>query len=116
MSSQEIATAFNRPFIEQRADPYLYHGPDGAYYFTASVPDYDRIVLRRAGTIRDLPAAEEKTLWVRHTEGPMSLYIWAPELHSIDGEWYIYFAASEKGIKMIPVSTTKSAASAPVAA
>ena len=26
--------------------------------------------------------------------GPMSQLIWAPELHEIDGKWYIYFAAT----------------------
>lgn len=91
----EIQTVYNKPFIAQRADPYLYRGPDGAYYFTASVPEYDRIVLRRATTIRELPTAEEKTLWVKHAAGPMSLHVWAPELHCLEGEWYIYFAASE---------------------
>lgn len=94
---QEISTAFNRPFIRQRPDPYLCRGADNFYYFTASVPEYDRIVLRRAETIRGLASAEEKTLWVRHEQGPMSLYVWAPELHWMDGAWYIYFAASEKG-------------------
>ncbi|MCR5088340.1 MAG: family 43 glycosylhydrolase [Oscillospiraceae bacterium] len=93
--NQEQTTIYNRPFISQRADPYLYRGPDGMYYFTASVPAYDRIVLRRASSIRELPQAEEKTLWVKHDSGPMSLHIWAPELHRLDGGWYIYFAASE---------------------
>ena len=87
---------YNRPFIMQRADPYLYKGPDGKYYFTASVPEYDRIALRSADSIKELPAAEEKVLWRWHEKGPMSQHIWAPEIHCIDGEWYIYFAASEK--------------------
>lgn len=38
---------FNEPWILQRADPYVYE-KDGWYYFTASVPAYDSIVLRRA--------------------------------------------------------------------
>ena len=36
---------FNEPWILQRADPYVYE-KDGWYYFTASVPAYDSIVLR----------------------------------------------------------------------
>ena len=40
-------TAWNTPFIAQRADPYvLRHGDE--WYFTASVPEYDRIALRHA--------------------------------------------------------------------
>ena len=35
------------PWIQQRADPYVYKHKDGNYYFTASVPTYDRLVLRK---------------------------------------------------------------------
>ena len=38
---------YNEPWILQRADPYVYRHTDGNYYFTASIPAYDRIVLRR---------------------------------------------------------------------
>lgn len=85
-----------QPLIERRADPYVYRHTDGTYYFTASVPAYDRIVLRRADTIRGLASAEEVTLWERHEEGPQSIHIWAPEIHHIDGCWYIYYAAGDK--------------------
>ena len=43
-----------KPLIEQRADPFIYKHSDGFYYFTASVPAYDRIELRRAQTIEGL--------------------------------------------------------------
>ena len=86
----------NKPFIEQRADPYVYRHTDGIYYFTASVPAYDRIVLRRSETLQGLSEAEEKTLWTKHESGEMSQHIWAPELHYLDGKWYIYFAAGER--------------------
>ena len=86
----------NKPFIEQRADPYVYRHTDGSYYFTASVPAYDRIVLRRAETLQGLADAEEKTIWTKHESGEMSHHIWAPELHCLDGKWYIYFAAGER--------------------
>lgn len=86
----------NKPFIEQRADPYVYRHTDGSYYFTASVPAYDRIVLRRSETLQGLVGAEEKTLWTKHESGEMSQHIWAPELHYLDGKWYIYFAAGER--------------------
>ena len=53
---------FNEPWILQRADPYVYE-KDGWYYFTASVPAYDSIVLRRAKKLADLPQAEEVVIW-----------------------------------------------------
>ena len=40
---------YNKPWIMQRADPYVYKHTDGTYYFTASVPAYDGIVLRKSG-------------------------------------------------------------------
>lgn len=87
---------YNEPWILQRADPYIIKHKDGYYYFTATVPEYDRIVLRRAKSIEELPDSKEYTIWSRHEKGIMSQHIWAPELHYIDGKWYIYFSAGEK--------------------
>lgn len=87
-------TTYNSPFICQRADPYIYRHSNGVYYFTASVPTYDKIVLRQATTLKGLNGAAEIEVWRKHDAGIMSQHIWAPELHYIDGEWYIYFAAS----------------------
>lgn len=86
----------NKPWIMQRADPYVYLHSDGYYYFTASVPSYDKIVLRRSKSLEGLADAEEVSVWEKHTSGPMSQHIWAPELHYLQGKWYIYFAAGEK--------------------
>ncbi|WP_077609287.1 glycoside hydrolase family 43 protein [Clostridium sp. Marseille-P2415] len=88
-------TPDNEPFIFQRADPYLYRHTDGSYYFTASVPEYDRIILRRSDTILGLKAEKEVTIWEKHGQGIMSTHIWAPELHYLDGRWYVYFAAGD---------------------
>ncbi|MCQ2458215.1 MAG: family 43 glycosylhydrolase [Clostridia bacterium] len=88
-------TPWNTPLIERRADPHVSR-EGGAWYFTATVPEYDRIILRRAATLDGLAAAEEKTVWHAHESGVMASHIWAPELHRIDGKWYIYFAAGEK--------------------
>ena len=81
--------------IPQRADPCILLAPDSWYYFTASVPAFDCIEIRRARTIEELPDAPTRIVWTKHEEGPMSKYIWAPEIHFIDGRWIIYFAAGE---------------------
>ncbi len=83
------------PLILQRADPFIHKHTDGFYYFTATVPEYDRLELRRAKTIAGLATAEAKTIWHKHPTGIMGAHIWAPELHHIDGKWFIYFAAGE---------------------
>ncbi|WP_306319446.1 MULTISPECIES: glycoside hydrolase family 43 protein [unclassified Streptomyces] len=81
------------PIVLQRADPCVLRH-EGTYYFTASHPAYDRIVLRGAERLAALQAADEVTIWERHTEGPRSHLIWAPELHRVDGRWYVYYAAA----------------------
>ncbi len=81
------------PFIEQRADPYILRH-EGQYYFIASVPQYDRLAIRRADSLEGLRDAEEVVVWRKPDTGPMSQLIWAPELHHVDGKWYIYFAAT----------------------
>ena len=84
---------FHNPLVKQRADPQVSLQADGYYYFTATVPEYDRIELRRTRDLDALSTAETKTVWTKHASGPMSFHIWAPELHRIDGKWYIYFTA-----------------------
>lgn len=81
------------PIVLQRADPCVLRH-EGQYYFTGSYPLYDRIVLRRAERLEDLQAAQEVTIWRRHGSGPQSHLIWAPEIHRVDGRWYVYFAAA----------------------
>lgn len=85
---------YPNPLIEQRADPFIHKHSDGYYYFVASHPDYDRILMRRAKTIAGLKETEEKVVWWKHDKGQMSQHIWAPELHYLNGKWNIYFAAS----------------------
>lgn len=84
-----------KPWIKYSADPYAVRFGD-SYYFTATSPKYDRIAVRQSGSLLGLPEAEEKVVWRRHESGEMSGYIWAPELHRLDGAWYIYFAAGRR--------------------
>jgi len=84
---------WSNPILPQRADPHVWLNTDGYYYLTATVPEYDRIELRRAKTLAQLSTATAKVIWRKHEQGPMGAHIWAPEIHFIDGKWYVYFAA-----------------------
>lgn len=53
------------------------------------------MVLRRSDTLAGLRTAPETILWERHARGPRSCHVWAPELHWLDGAWYLYFAAGD---------------------
>lgn len=85
--------SYRNPLVYQRADPFVcYH--NGMYYFTGSVPQYDCIELRCAETLNELAFANSKIIWRKHEKGEMGAHIWAPEIHFIDGKWYIYFTAA----------------------
>ncbi|RAV29614.1 alpha-N-arabinofuranosidase [Sinomicrobium soli] len=83
---------YKSPLVLQRADPFVTKA-GGMYYFIATVPEYDRIEIRKSETINGIAAAEPVVIWRKHDKGPMGNHIWAPELHRIDGKWYVYFAA-----------------------
>jgi len=95
---------FDNPFIESKADPWITIGDDGKYYFTASYPmysaddteGYSKITLRRADDIAELQNAEEVTIWTNNPEDKVFRYIWAPEIHQINGVWYMLFTGSRR--------------------
>ena len=66
------------PLVRQRADAQIFRHDDGHYYMTGSVPEYDRLVLRRSKTIAGLTSATEAVLWRHEKTGPLSGFIWAP--------------------------------------
>ena len=90
---------FDNPLVMQRADPHVLLHTDGYYYYTATVPEYDRIELRRAKTLDALGRAEARVVWRKHASGIMGAHIWAPEIHYIDGQWFIYFTAGRAEAK-----------------
>jgi GH43 family beta-xylosidase len=94
--AQGVAAAVN-PLVKRRADAQVFRHEDGWYYMTGSVPEYDRLVLRRSRTLAGLATADERVLWRHQATGPTSGFLWAPELHSVDGRWVMYFAAGPSG-------------------
>ncbi len=91
--SSAVRLTWTNPLVPQRADPHVLLHSDGHYYLTATVPEYDRIELRRAPSLGGLATAQAKVVWRKHASGEMGAHIWAPEIHFIDGAWYIYFTA-----------------------
>lgn len=93
---------YSAPLIAQRADPWVFKGDDNYYYFTASYPmvghddpnGYDRVILRRSSTIEGLATAEEISIWHEKDCPSCYRYVWAPEIHQIDGTWFVFFTTS----------------------
>ncbi len=86
-------TAWPNPFIMQNSDPFILR-TEQHYYFTASIPEYNRLEIRRADTLMGLREAKPVTVWRKPDRGPYSQLIWAPELHRFGEQWVIYFAAA----------------------
>lgn len=91
------APRVTNPLVRERADAQVFRHEDGWYYMTGSVPEYDRLVLRRSRTVAGLATAPERVLWRHVASGPLSGFIWAPEMHWIGGRWIMYFAAGPSG-------------------
>jgi GH43 family beta-xylosidase len=83
---------FTNPLMSSGADPCILQ-KDGFYYFTSS--SGSRLVLRKSKDLADLKTAEQKTIWTPPAGTVYSKELWAPELHFIQGKWYMYFAADD---------------------
>ena len=95
-NSSASVTPIDNPIVLQRADPWLVRDEKtGCYTFIGTSPKFDEIELRQACRLNDLKLAEPKVIWHKNEKGPMSTNIWAPELHKVDGSWYIHFAAGD---------------------
>jgi GH43 family beta-xylosidase len=76
--------------IAEGADPWVArHG--GAYYWCQSEGNRG-VSVWRSDRLTDL--GEKHVVWRAPDSGPHSAEIWAPELHFLDGRWYVYVAAS----------------------
>lgn len=77
--------------IAPGADPWVVHH-EGFYYWCLSERDLGVAVYRS----RSLTCLGEKFIvWRAPATGPHSAQVWAPELHFLEGRWYIYVAASD---------------------
>jgi len=68
----------------------IFHG--GYYYYSESRDDR-RVFIRRSRTMAGIAADSGVCVWTAPVIGNNSEHIWAPELHLIDGKWFIYYAA-----------------------
>jgi GH43 family beta-xylosidase len=70
----------------------IFHG--GHYYYSESRNKRD-IYIRRSRTIGGVAHDEGVCVWSAPARGKNCDNVWAPELHLIDGKWYIYYAADD---------------------
>jgi len=101
-------------FIAERADPYVVKADDGTYYFVASVPAYDNLIIRSSDTLSGLQnyvsydvadenvpegVQKETIIWGNaygdKIGGANPGHVWAPEMHNINGTWCIFYCCDQ---------------------
>ena len=91
-SKVSVDSTFTNPLLPNGADPSaIYH--EGSYYYIKSKAR--RIILRKTPDITDLVNAEKDTIWIPPKGTRYSKQLWAPEIHNINDNWYVYVAASD---------------------
>ena len=83
---------FTNPLLPSGPDPWVIE-KDGYYYYTHTTGS--RLVIWKTKTPTDLVNAERKTVWTPPQGTAYSRELWAPELHYLNGKWYMYFAADD---------------------
>ena len=84
------AKTFTNPLLPAGADPWCIY-KNGYYYYTNTTGR--NITLWKTTSIAALKTAEKKVVFNPPLTGPYSKELWAPEIHFLQGKWYIYFAA-----------------------
>ena len=83
---------FTNPVMEG-ADPHVVYY-DGYYYML--VTRGDRVGIKRSADLNRIHEYNEIVVW-KFENTPVGGHVWAPEMHFIDGKWYIYTCGQNTG-------------------
>jgi GH43 family beta-xylosidase len=90
--SSSDTSAFRNPVLRSGPDPWVIFR--GGFYYEMNTTG-SNLLIRKTNDMTQLRRAERKVVWRPPPFGPFSHEIWAPELHFIEGKWFIYFAADD---------------------
>lgn len=90
--SVQDESTFTNPLLPSGADPWATYR-NGYYYYMQTMGS--RLVLWKTRDLAQLRTAERKTIWTPPLHTDWSKELWAPEIHFMDGKWYVYFAADD---------------------
>ena len=79
--------------IGEGADPWVIRDPNEARYLWCMSQGNRAIAIHTSSNVTSM--GQKHIVWHAPEHGPTSQQVWAPELHFLDGRWYIYFAASD---------------------
>jgi len=87
---------FINPIKSSGPDPWVIKKGD-FYYYTQTTGN--GLSIWKTQYMEDLSAAKEVVIWKAPNDPSLDYSgdIWAPELHYLNGKWYMYFAADKNG-------------------
>lgn len=86
------AENIRNPIAPEGADPWVTY-QEGFYYYCYS--RNNKIWVTRAPKLQEAVQRRGKAIWEPPPGQPYSKELWAPELHFLNGKWYVYFAADD---------------------
>ena len=83
---------------EDTPDPWVVASPQhgGGYYLTFTLGN--RVEIWHSHTFDNFRQARKSVVWQPAEGSPWSADIWAPELHYLAGQWYVYTCAAPPGV------------------
>lgn len=85
-----LVNTFQNPLTNSGPDPWVIQ-KEGTYYYTHTFGN--KLGIYKTKTLSRLRNAENKIIWYPPATGENSKHIWAPELHFLNGKWYMYYTA-----------------------
>ena len=86
------AETFANPVCHRGADPWVLRWQD-AYYYCRSARGCIR--LSRSERLQEIGQDQGQVVWSPPPGTAFSRHLWAPELHHLDGRFYVYLAADD---------------------
>ncbi|MFE1839609.1 family 43 glycosylhydrolase [Streptomyces sviceus] len=93
-AADSTATYTNPLKSRAGADPWLQYYDGNFYLITTSFTN--ELFMRKSPTLAGLSTAPNVLIWHDDTAG-RNANIWAPEIHFLDGHWYLYYSAAQSG-------------------
>lgn len=89
-----LATYVNPIIGQESADPYVIY-TNGFYYFLRTTGG--GVTIWKSATLQGVGSGSAVTVFSTNPNGPIKSDIWAPELHYLDGKWYVYACGNTMG-------------------
>lgn len=88
-----LSTPFNNPIVDPGADPWILQ-KDGYYYYMHTAGN--EVQIRRTRKITGASGlAAAGASYTFYPPAPYNQEVWAPEIHFLQGKWYLYYAADD---------------------